>query len=320
MPTMPVETVSPQTAARREAVFRETLFERCERVVLGVAWALKNHGFGLLPYFLLCMTDIMMPRDELPDPETTLDEDGLAGIVHNLSVPTLMAAYRRGLGPAGHFGRLTWMSLPERCVLFFREYHIAKRLRRLMRQNLYTVTFDKDFEGVIKACAERRAGRWHVTWITPRIMRAYAAMFDAGHVHSFEVWNKEGQLVGGGYGVAVGNVFFTESQFSRESNTSKLGFTVFNWHLAKWGFAINDGKAATPTILEMGFRDIPRAEFLTYTNAEGPAAAKPGRWIVEKTPEEIAEWQPQDFHAAEAASLQPELAEKYRAKENIRTE
>ncbi len=315
---MPLEPVSPDSAARRDVMFRETLFERCERVLLGIAWALKNHGFGLLPYFMLLATDMMMPREDLPDPEATLDKDGLAGIVHDLSVPTLLAAYRKGLGPAGHFGRLSWMSLSKRCVLFFNEFHIAKRLRRLMRQNLYTVTFDKDFEGVIKACAERRAGRWHVTWITPRIMRAYTALFDAGYAHSFEVWNKDGQLVGGGYGVVAGGVFYTESQFSRESNTSKLGFTVFNWHLAKWGFAINDGKTETPTIKEMGFRDIPRAEFLALTNAKGPDAAKPSRWAVEKDAADIAEWQPQDFHAADNATLQPVLAQP--VKENIRTE
>lgn len=308
MPFLPADSVSPERAARRDALFRETLFERCERIVLGIAWALKNHGFGLLPYFLLLATDIFMPREELPDPEVTLDEEGLAGIVHDLSVPALMAAYAKGLGPAGHFGRLAWMSLPQRCVLFFNEFHIAKRLRRLMRQELYTVSFDKDFEGVMKACSERRAGRWHVTWITPRIMRAYTALFDAGHAHSFEVWSKDGQLVGGGYGIAVGNVFYTESQFSRESNTSKLGFTVLNWHLAQWGFTLCDGKVETPTIKEMGFRNIPRAEFLRHTQAAGPEAAKPSRWSIEKEPNDIAEWQPQDFHAAGNATLQPLLS------------
>lgn len=304
---MPAEPVPAERAARRDALFRETLFERCERVLLGIAWALKNHGLGLLPYFLLLATDIVMPKQELPDPEATVDDEGLAGIVHDLSVPTLMAAYRNGLGPAGHFGRLSWMSLRERCVLFFHEFHIAKRLRRLMRQELYTVTFDRDFEGVIKACSERRAGRWHVTWITPRIMRAYTALFDAGHAHSFEVWNKAGELVGGGYGVAVGNVFYTESQFSRESNTSKLGFTVFNWHLAQWGFTICDGKVETPTIKEMGFRNISRAEFLMHSRAPGPEASKPSRWSVEKDAKDVADWQPQDLFAAGEASLQPAI-------------
>ena len=73
-------------------------------------------------------------------------------------------------------------------------------------------------------------------------MRLYAALHDQGHAHSFEVWSADGALVGGGYGIAVGRVFFTELQFSRESNTSKMGFATLNHHLAKWGFLVNDGK------------------------------------------------------------------------------
>jgi leucyl/phenylalanyl-tRNA--protein transferase len=176
---------------------------------------------------------------------------------------------------------------------------MSKRLRRLMRQDRYTVTFDRDFEGVIKACAGRRDGRWHLTWITPRIMRAYAALFDAGYVHSFEVWNGEGRLVGGGYGVAIGRVFFTESQFSHEPNTSKLGFAVLNWHLANWGYRLNDGKWATPTILDMGFRLIPRREFLSLVAKDTRDGGRPGRWRVEATPEEVAAWEPAGKGGAE---------------------
>ena len=95
---------------------------------------------------------------------------------------------------------------------------------------------------MIKACAGRRDGRWHLTWITPQIMRAYCDLHDAGYAHSFEVWNNDGELVGGGYGVAVGGAFTIESQFTLESHTSKIGFAVLNWHLAKWGFLLNDNK------------------------------------------------------------------------------
>jgi leucyl/phenylalanyl-tRNA--protein transferase len=165
-------------------------------------------------------------------------------------------------------------------------------LRRQLRQSRYRVTFDQDFEGVIRSCAGRRDGRWHVTWITPRIMQAYADLFDAGYVHSFEVWNEAGELVGGGYGVAVGGAFFTESQFSHEPNTSKLGFTVFNWHLANWGFAFNDGKWTTPTIAEMGFRLIPRAEFRARLAQAAELPGKPGRWHVETDLKTVAGWEP----------------------------
>jgi leucyl/phenylalanyl-tRNA--protein transferase len=213
-------------------------------------------------------------------------------MVHDLSVHTLLEAYRKGLFAFGHFGPLKWLSLDERCVLFCDEFHISKTVRRLLRQQRYRVTFDADFEGVIKACAGRRPGKWHVTWITPRVMRAFAAMQDAGHVHSFEVWNKDGELVGGGYGVALNGVFFIESQFSRESHTSKFGFSVLNWHLAKWGFVLNDNKWATPTTTQMGFRMIPRAEFLAHlartTHNGGPA----GRWQVETDTKTVADWRP----------------------------
>ncbi len=69
-----------------------------------------------------------------------------------------------------------------------------------------------------------------------------------GFAHSFEVWSADGRLIGGGYGIAIGRVFYTESQFSRESNTSKMGFASLNHHLAKWGFVLNDGKDFTPTL------------------------------------------------------------------------
>jgi leucyl/phenylalanyl-tRNA--protein transferase len=292
---------SDDLRARRAALFRETPVEVLERWALGSAWALKPVRIGALPALgKLWLSDLVRPQPGLPDPERTINEAGLCGMVHDLSVPTLVEAYRQGLFTFAHFGPLKWMSLPERCVLLPQETHIGKRVRRLLRQEKYTVTFDRDFEAVIKACSGRRDGRWHVTWITPRIMRAYADMFDAGHVHSFEVWNEAGGLVGGGYGVAVGGAFYTESQFSHEDNTSKLGFTVLNWHLAQWGYRLNDGKWATPTILDMGFRMIPRAEFRRHL-AEAAGGGKPGRWQVETDQKAIAAWQPAKAEPSKAA-------------------
>jgi leucyl/phenylalanyl-tRNA--protein transferase len=123
-------------------------------------------------------------------------------------------------------------------------------------------------------------------------MRAYAALFDAGHAHSFEVWNEKGELAGGGYGVSVGGAFSTESQFSHEPNTSKIGFAVLNWHLARWDYAFNDGKLMTPTCQDMGFREIPRAEFLTRLEQAGRRQGKSGRWQTEADVAAVADWQP----------------------------
>ena len=199
-------------AARRAALFRESLPHVAERWVLGLAWSLMPNRIGGLPALAkLCFDEALSPDYALPDPERALEKPpGLAGIVHELDLPTLLSAYRRGLYPLAHVPPLKWWSPPTRSVLLFDDVHIAHKQRKLMRQGRYTVTFDRDFEQVIAACAGRREGRWHLTWITPRIMRVYAEAFDAGHAHSFEVWNKAGELVAGGYGLGVGAAFTSE--------------------------------------------------------------------------------------------------------------
>jgi leucyl/phenylalanyl-tRNA---protein transferase len=273
----------------RATLFRETLPEK-ERWSLGALWALRPHRIGgLAPLGRMWLSESLAPSTGLPDPERALaSPPGLCGFVHELSSPTLLEAYRRGLFTFAHFGPLKWYSPPERCVLAFEDMHLGKNLRRLLRQDRYRVTFDRDFEHVIAACAGRRQGKWHVTWITPRIMRAYAELHDAGHVHSFEVWNQSGELVGGGYGLAIGGAFFTESQFSRERDTSKLGFAVLNAHLSRWGFLFNDGKWATPTLCEAGFTTIPRAEFRSRLGRAVALPGKPGSWQLEVAPAEVA--------------------------------
>jgi leucyl/phenylalanyl-tRNA--protein transferase len=254
-----------EVAERRAALFRETVQERLERWTLGSAWALHPKRIGNLPALArLWIIDPTASPGGLPDPVRTFNAAGLAGMVRDLSVPTLVEAYRQGLFTFAHFGPLKWLSLDERCVLFFDRLHIGRTVRRLMRQERHRVTFDRDFEGAIKACAGRRPGKWHLTWITPRIMRAYAEMHDAGYVHSFEVWDQAGELVGGGYGVAIGGAFFVESQFSRTPHASKFGFHMLNWHLANWGFGLIDNKWMTPTAMQMGFQMIPRAGFRAH--------------------------------------------------------
>jgi leucyl/phenylalanyl-tRNA--protein transferase len=288
------EPADPAAPRRRAALFRETPFETLQRWVLGTAWALKpNRIIGLPALGRMWLTDFAARDRVLPDPERALQNPpGLCGIVHDLSVETLVEAHRRGLYTFAHFGPLKWISPPERCVLSFDDFHMSKRLRSRLRQSRFRVTFDRNFEDVIKACAGRRRGKWHLTWITPRIMRAYADLHDAGYAHSFEVWNADGELVGGGYGVAVGGAFTIESQFTRESNTSKIGFSVLNWHLAKWGFLLNDNKGPTRNTLEMGFEVVPRSAF---QGRLAEAARMPDRrckWEAEADLPTVAQWQP----------------------------
>ena len=297
--TEPAAPPSPQSE-RRDALFRETPAAIARRWLLGTVWALKPVRIGALWDLLGALAhNWLTVRRELPDPAHA-PSSGLAGIVHKLTLPMLLEAYRRGLYPLAHAGPLKWWSPRLRSVLFFDEFHMSNNLRRLMRQSRYAVTFDRDFEAVIKACAGRREGRWHLTWITPRMMRLYAEAFDAGHAHSFEVWNRDGELVAGGYGLAIGAAFTFESQFAYEANASKLGMSVLNWHLAKWGYRFNDGKLIGPLWRSVGFREIPRREFLERLSEAVNAPGKAGRWKIEADPAAVSRWQPGGAERAHA--------------------
>jgi leucyl/phenylalanyl-tRNA--protein transferase len=108
----------------------------------------------------------------------------------------------------------------------------------------------------------------------------------------FEVWNTDGELVAGGYGIATGAPFSFESQFARESNASKVGMTVLKWHLANWGYHFNDGKLIGPLWRSVGFREIPRQEFLGRLSEAVWVPHKAGRWRIESGVEKVSRWQP----------------------------
>ncbi|MET0539618.1 MAG: leucyl/phenylalanyl-tRNA--protein transferase [Xanthobacteraceae bacterium] len=274
-------------------LFNESLAHRIERIGLGTVWALHPKRIGDLPALAkMHVSEWIAPSVTFPDPNRQLNDFGLCGIVREPSASAIIDGYKRGLFTFAHYGPLKWMSLPQRSVLFYPDFHIAKNVRRFMKQGKYRVTFDRDFESVIKMCAAPRPGRWHVTWITPRIMRLYAELFDAGYAHSIEVWNSDGELAGGSFGLGIGGAFFGESQFSRESHTSKIAMAALTWHLDKWGFAFSDGKWETPTLRDMGFRCIPRPEFLTHLDSAVHQAGRVSRWQIEADLSAIAAWQP----------------------------
>jgi leucyl/phenylalanyl-tRNA--protein transferase len=273
----------PATDARAE-LFKEAPSQTAMRWLMGTAYACHPKRIADLPHLVWhTAADLARGGTCVPDPQATQARpDTFAGVARDISPETVLAAARQGFFPLSHCGPLKWWTRQNRMVLFLNEQHIAKRLRRDMKKSPYRVTFDEAFDEVIRACAGPRKGRPNgLTWITPKMMRLYAELHDQGHVHSFEVWSEDGRLVGGGYGLAIGRIFFTESQFSRESNTSKMGFATLNHHLAKWGFILNDGKDFTPTIDAMGFRTIPRGEFEAQLKEHGAGITRAGPWRVE---------------------------------------
>ncbi|HEX3181738.1 MAG TPA: leucyl/phenylalanyl-tRNA--protein transferase [Beijerinckiaceae bacterium] len=172
---------------------------------------------------------------------------------------------------------LKWWAPRTRCVANPAEIVIGKSARRHLKRGTFRFTFDRDFDAVIAACAGPRRGHVPLTWITPKMMWAYAALHDAGLAHSYEVWNEEGELVAGGYGVAVGRVFVGESMFTGAPSAGACGFAVLNRHLAEWGFALHDVKLPSEHFRMLGFVQMPREEYATYLPVPLTASRR-GHW------------------------------------------
>jgi len=204
-----------------------------------------------------------LKRDDLSFPplETALREpNGLLAAGGDLRPERLLAAYRHGCFPWYQEGQpLLWWSPDPRTVLFPDELHVSRSLRKRMRHGDYRVTFDTAFAEVIQGCAGPRSYA-DGTWITTPMQDAYVRLHEMGVAHSVEVW-QQGQLVGGLYGLAMGELFFGESMFSRATDASKVGFVTLVERLREWGFALIDCQMPTRHLESFGARSIPRAAF-----------------------------------------------------------
>ncbi|HAW62341.1 MAG TPA: leucyl/phenylalanyl-tRNA--protein transferase [Pseudomonas sp.] len=204
-----------------------------------------------------------LKRDDFSFPplETALREpNGLLAAGGDLRPERLLAAYRHGCFPWYQEGQpLLWWSPDPRTVLFPDELHVSRSLRKRMRHGDYQVTFDKAFAEVIQGCAGPRSYA-DGTWITTPMQDAYIRLHEMGVAHSVEVW-QQGQLVGGLYGLAMGELFFGESMFSRATDASKVGFVTLVERLREWGFALIDCQMPTRHLESFGARSIPRAAF-----------------------------------------------------------
>ncbi|MGY2288418.1 leucyl/phenylalanyl-tRNA--protein transferase [Pseudomonas sp. SDO528_S397] len=221
-----------------------------------------------------------LQRDTLTFPplaQAMREPNGLLAAGGDLSPDRLVQAYRHGCFPWFSQGQpILWWSPDPRTVLFPEELHISRSLAKLLRQQRYTVTFDQDFASVIQACAEPRSYA-DGTWITDSIQSAYIALHQRGYAHSVEVWD-DGRLVGGVYGLAMGQMFFGESMFSRADNASKFGFVTLVKHLQAWGFVLIDCQMHTNHLQSLGARAISRSDFVNYLH-EHLDRPSSGPWV-----------------------------------------
>jgi leucyl/phenylalanyl-tRNA---protein transferase len=187
------------------------------------------------------------------------DDYGLLAVGGDLKPETLLAAYRHGVFPWYDEGDpILWWSPDPRAVFELDGFHVSRRLRRTLRSGRFKVTFNRDFAGVIRGCAERRE---EGTWITPDMVDAYQTLHRLGHAHSVEAWRDE-KLAGGIYGVAVGGLFAGESMFTRERDASKVALVCLVERLRERGFQLFDIQFLTDHAKSLGAVEITRAEYL----------------------------------------------------------
>ncbi len=191
------------------------------------------------------------------------EPNGLLAAGGDLSAERLVAAYRHGCFPWYQDGQpLLWWSPDPRTVLLPNNLHISRSLRKVLRSNQFSVTFDRNFAEIIRACSEPRKDE-DGTWITTEMQAAYFELHAQGYAHSVEVWHQD-KLVGGLYGIAIGQLFFGESMFSRMSNASKVGFVTLVNALKGAGFVLIDCQMPTEHLLSLGAASVSRAEFSEY--------------------------------------------------------
>lgn len=266
--------------------FYEPLNAQLLRWAFGTAYALQPRRIGLLPRLTIdTLKNTFRPIrniDALLQNQNFHRDEGYLGICNDVSAESILKAYRHGVYPVTHLGSMKWWNPLERAVLFFENAKVEKSVRRTVRQDIFDVTFDHNFGAVLEACARPRQGRVPLTWLTPRMMQAFWDLHLAGHAHSVEVWDLWPRLVGGIFGVAIGGVFFGESQFSIANNASKVASLYLNRHLSHWGFALRDAKLMTPYIASLGFKNIPRAKFQQLLDLHLNERQGPIRWEVDE--------------------------------------
>lgn len=209
-----------------------------------------------MPVFRL-NNEIVFPKPELAEP------DGLLAIGGDLSPQRLVEAYSIGVFPWYSDGEpILWWSPDPRMVLFPDKFKRSKNLKKTVKSNKFTVTFDTMFEKVIEQCSVvARKGQQDGTWITNDMKEAYINLFKLGVAHSVEVCLGD-ELVGGLYGVSLGKCFFGESMFHAVTDASKVALWYLVDRLILWDFDMIDVQQETAHLKSLGAISVDRKEFL----------------------------------------------------------
>ena len=206
------------------------------------------------------------------------DIGGLLAIGGDLSPQRVLSAYRAGAFPwfNDDDAPILWWSPDPRAVIRPDAMHVSRRLRRRLRTGGFRASFDCAFTEVVRGCAAPRKGQ-DGTWITRSMQQAYRQLHQLGYAHSVEVW-REGALVGGLYGLSLGEFFFGESMFSRVPDASKVAFHHLCKRLHRWRFQLLDCQIPNPHLRTLGVQSMRREAFLRLLAGNDESKTRKGSW------------------------------------------
>lgn len=209
-----------------------------------------------------------------PPAEQALEEpNGLLAVGGQLSSPWLVHAYQQGIFPwFSEDEPILWWSPSPRCVFNATPPILNRRMRRWLRQHSHIkLTLDEDFDLIIEACANISRDGQSGTWISSDMKKAYRELFDLGWASAIGVWHNN-DLMGGLYGVTIGQMYYGESMFSNQSGGSKLALAAAQWLMNQGVWQMIDAQVVSPHLLRLGAQQMPREQFL---NRMAKAAAAP---------------------------------------------
>ncbi len=211
-----------------------------------------------------------------PDPRES-SKEGLVAWGGDLSPNRILSAYAQGIFPwYNEEDPILWWSPDPRLVLFLDDIKVSRSLKQSMKK--YEVKFDTNFSAVINMCRNVRVARGEKTWILKEVIEKYTLLYEMGFAHSVETYDKEGNLVGGLYGISLGGVFCGESMFSIKPDASKTALVVLSRKLKEWDFDFIDCQVPSEHLKRMGAKEIDRDTFLDLLQAALQKPSKIQKW------------------------------------------
>ena len=194
----------------------------------------------------------------------TASLEGIVAIGGDLDPNRILNAYKKGIFPwFENDDNLVWWSPDPRMVLFPKKIKISKSTKKIINQDYFKVTYNQSFNEVVECCSKVKRFGQNGTWITEGLKKAYNQLHEMGYAYSVEVW-KDYELVGGLYGIDLGDIFCGESMFTKANNASKVGFIHLVKELTKNNYKLIDCQVPSAHLKSLGAEEISRKEFLSF--------------------------------------------------------